>query len=194
MAGYQSKDIRAVGCRLAKKPEIRQYVNRLATMEDTKGIANKEQAKRVCTEIMNDSGAEPKDRISAVARLSKLEGWDAPVKSSHQEDHNYKFVFEKKDGSVPRLEGEVDDNKQLSDDESEGSGMDESIVDAEFTEVADNEDETSDAGGEKDTETAQEEHQEDEEEVQAEPEATGEDEKDGEVSIDDIKNMELEDE
>lgn len=168
-AGYKPSSAEIAGCRLDKRPEIQRHIKKLLTMQDEKAIASRDDILSTMTQLMKSEEVEPKDRIGAASQIAKLQGYFAPKKTEHKEEGEYRFIFEKKDGSAPRItEGEVveEDTKQLPDEESEDEGM---IEDAE---LIDDDDEQ----GEEKREEAEE----------SEPEPSDDD-----VDMDEIADLEL---
>lgn len=61
-------------------PEVQDAILSVENEARTKEVMNIIEAKKLLTNIANDTTARNSDRIKAIERLSKMEGWDAVEK------------------------------------------------------------------------------------------------------------------
>lgn len=75
-AGYSEKTAGSQAFDLLKKPEIREAIDKHKKETLGEAILTLVQAKKVCTEIALDAEQGPTNRLAAIDRMIKLEGWD----------------------------------------------------------------------------------------------------------------------
>jgi len=74
-AGYTG-DARRTGDRLLTNRDISRQVEAARRRIEKKGIADRQEALEFATSVMRDADESTRDRLEAMARLCRLEGWD----------------------------------------------------------------------------------------------------------------------
>lgn len=73
-AGYSEKSAHDIGCENLKKPNIKDYIEKVNKVATNKRILTLEQLKEFYTNVVTSEEVEMKDRISAADKLGKYIG------------------------------------------------------------------------------------------------------------------------